>query len=78
MKNKFYIGFVTDYIGLPKRQVFGSPVTPTRESHGDKYASTWGPFPSRKIALWVSERCINNPHMTDVASAVRCYKANNP
>lgn len=62
------------YVGCvgADREVFRSPVTPTRESHGAKYLAVIGPFRTRRAAdFMASPGGRNNPHCQSVADAER-------
>jgi len=66
------------YVGLnaakhaPKREIFSSKVLPTKDTHGHKYAAVWGPFRTKRGALFgASPACENNPHVITVADAER-------
>lgn len=49
--------------------IFRCRDTPTRESHGDKYNATIGPFPTLQGAKAMLHFGRGNPHMTTVAQA---------
>jgi hypothetical protein len=56
------------------REVFQSFITPTADTHGEKYLACIGPFRTRKAANFMSTHGRNNPHLQTVADAERIVK----
>jgi hypothetical protein len=51
------------------REVFRSALTPTVDTHGDKYFGVIGPFRTRRGAEFMAKHGRNNPHCQCVADA---------
>lgn len=64
MRSKLYVG-----VRSGERKVFRSKLTPTTESHGDRFAGVIGPFRTRRGADFCAEYGQGNPHCQCVADA---------
>jgi len=62
-----YVGYRTPYTG----EIFRSPNTPERASHGDRYIYVIGPFRTMKGANYLQKYGWNNPHIQHVDDAER-------
>lgn len=64
------------YVGLRNgtREVFRSVLTPTFQSHGEKYNAVIGPFQTKQGAQFMAEHGANNPHVQCVADAERIVR----
>lgn len=70
MKTKLYVGVKPD----TTREVFRASQTPTKETHGNVYAYTIGPFRTKGGADFMAEYGKNNPHCRCVAEAEKLAK----
>ena len=65
---KHYVGYKVG----GGRETFRAESEPTPESHGHRYAAVWGPFRSKRGAVFgASWRAVGNPHVQTVADAER-------
>jgi hypothetical protein len=64
------------YLGLAegKREVFRASATPTRATHGTKYAAVVGPFRTVRGARFMQNHGAGNPHCVTVWQAERLGK----
>lgn len=64
------------YVGLKpgKWEVFKSADTPTRASHGDRFAAVIGPFRTMRGARFMADHGRGNPHLQTVGDAERIAK----
>jgi hypothetical protein len=71
MAGKLYVGVTPG-----KREIFRSNVTPTTETHGDRFNMAIGPFRTRRGAEWMADpvKGMANPHCRNVADAERLAK----
>ncbi len=66
------------YVGLcigGNREVFRYHMSPTTETHGEKYLAVIGPFRTRGGAVFMRDNGRNNPHCQTVGDAERLSKA---
>ena len=74
---KWYIG-LTFGVSSPvggTRTMFRSEAEPKKETHGDRFAGTIGPFRTKRGAKFCKEFGANNPHCQCVADAERLAKS---
>ena len=70
-KDRIYIGYVTG----TRLEVFRSDKEPTRQTHGDKYLASMGPFRTMRAARFMRDCGVGNPHCGTVRDAERIAKA---
>ena len=70
MQTRYYVGCTTEGY----YEVFRATSTPTRESHGNKYAAVIGPFDTKRGAVFMAKYGKGNPHCQCVADAERLGK----
>jgi len=63
-KNRIYLR-----LAIGNREIFKSSIGPTRETHGDKYNATIGPFKTMRAARFMRDYGQGNPHCQCVADA---------
>jgi len=68
MAKRLYVGRLADTI---RGERFRSEVTPTAETHGDRYLYVVGPFRTVAGAEYMARYGANNPHCQTVAEAER-------
>lgn len=69
MKNKYYIGYKKNNT----HTLIKSDHDPIKGEYPHIYAC-WGPFKTKKLALWVLDHAINSPVIQTVYDANRIYK----
>ena len=62
-RNKWYVG-----LNDGKRELFRSAVTPVQDG---RYLAVWGPFQTKRGALFGLRHGANNPHVQSVSDAER-------
>ena len=70
-KNRIYVGYITAF----NLEVFRSDKEPTRQTHGDKYMASMGPFRTMRAARFMRDCGVGNPHCITVGDAERIAKA---
>ena len=71
---KWYVGWMNN---INNFCMFSSCITPTRESHGHRFAATVGPFRTKRAAIWAAKYGKDNPHFQHVDDAERLCKLGN-
>lgn len=66
-RTKLWVGCGKGY----SREVFRSALTPTEDTHGDRYYAAIGPFRTRRGAEFMATCGRDNPHCRYVADAER-------
>lgn len=70
----WYVGYKAHGLG---REAFaiGQGIEPTERNMGWRYLATWGPFRTKRGAMFgASPMAVNNPHVQTVADAERIAK----
>ncbi len=67
MKIKYHVGLKDAGV----RELFKSAAEPTRESHGNIYLATIGPFRTKRGAVFMRDHGAGNPHCSCVNDAER-------
>lgn len=70
-KPKWYVGKRHASVA---RVVFTSEMTPTQQTHGDRFSSVIGPFRTKRAASFTALFGHNNPHLQTVDDAERISK----
>lgn len=64
----WYVGFKV----TGGREIFRADVEPVTYTHGERYHGVWGPFRTKRGAMFgASSASVNNPHVQTVADAER-------
>jgi hypothetical protein len=68
---RYYVGKKHNSIA---RVVFTSAITPTQQTHGERFSSVIGPFKAKRAAQFTALFGHNNPHIQTVSDAERIAK----